>query len=322
MSLTNVTIEEEFLFDFPNALYFWFYLLLLIPAILCSIFVFSYVLTHRILRPALYNHIIIAIVVFALIYQTTTFPWMLNYYRLNGQWERSSMFCRIWGFLDWSLYTVNAMLFAWSTIERYLLIFHDRWISTPNRRFFCHYLPMISIIFYAFGLYSIVFFFPPCAYFVPVVNTLCLTSCLKDDPRFVSFETLFNQVIPVLIILIFATLLVLRVVWQKYRFGRIIQWRRHRKMIVQSISVSVLYLICIFPLAVVYLVRMCGFDSSTTYYFKIVFELFSYLPALLLPMVIGLSLTEIRVKFVNTLRWKRQRQIFPTLTTRPMENAN
>ena len=324
MPSTNVTAgeeEEPVYFDFSSAFYFCFYLPLLIPALFCSIFVLGYILAHRAMLHALYNHIITVIVFFALIYQITTFPWMLHYYRLDGTWKISSLFCRVWGFLDWSFYTVNTMLCAWSTIERYLLVFHDRWISTRNRRLCCHYLPMIGLIVYTFTFYATAYFFPPCGYFVLVSTTLCMSTCLRDDPQFIHFETVFNQLMPVMLILVFATLLVLRTLWQKYRAGQAIHWRRHRKMIIQSVSVSALYLTSVFPLAIVQLLLMSGFETPTVRLWKVVFELLSYLPALFLPIVIGLSLTEVRLKFFELICRQRQRQIVPVLSTRPVARA-
>jgi hypothetical protein len=36
-----------------------------------------------------------------------------------------------------SSYVIQGILFSWTIIERHILIFHDRWMITKKRRFFC-----------------------------------------------------------------------------------------------------------------------------------------------------------------------------------------
>ena len=156
---------------------FWFYLIMLIPSIICSIAVLCFLLFNRTDRHALNNQIIILLLVIGLICEVTIYPWMLYYYRSNGMWERSPIFCLIWAFIDWGLYITYTILFAWATIERHILIFHDAWIKTKIKRFFVHYLPMILLLLYCFLFHIVVQLFPPCENLFDF-DMICVYFCL------------------------------------------------------------------------------------------------------------------------------------------------
>lgn len=65
------------------------YLAFLIPSILCSLIVLSYVLLDRTFHQALHNHIIVIILFLTLIQQVTIYPWMIHFYIHDSIWERS-----------------------------------------------------------------------------------------------------------------------------------------------------------------------------------------------------------------------------------------
>ena len=118
-----------------NTFKFWFYLIFLIPSTICSIFILCHLLFHRHLRYGLNNHVIIIVIVICLIAQTTIYPWMIYFYQYKGTWKRSLIFCEIWGYLDWGFYVARAIIFAWATLERHILIFHDKWVLRRKKTF-------------------------------------------------------------------------------------------------------------------------------------------------------------------------------------------
>jgi hypothetical protein len=52
------------------------------------------------------------------------------------------------GFFDYSIYSLQIALFAWVTMKRRILIFHDQWVSMTKKRLFINYLSIIVIIIY------------------------------------------------------------------------------------------------------------------------------------------------------------------------------
>ena len=59
-------------------------------------------------------------------------------YQNADSWIRSKVFCEIQQFIDWSSYVIIGMLVAWSNIEKHIIIFHDKWISSFRKRLFLH----------------------------------------------------------------------------------------------------------------------------------------------------------------------------------------
>jgi hypothetical protein len=289
----------------PIIIKFWSYLIFLIPSIICSLFILYYLLVRRTPRHALNNHVIILLLLLGLICEVTNYPWMLYYYYYDGVWERSPMFCTIWAFLDWAIYATQTMLFAWATIERHFLIFHDQWLSTRKKRFFIHYLPPIVLLLYCLVFYIIVDFFPPCENIQFDVDMICVYFCLYGTYQLYMWQTIVHQILPNLVIVLFSIALAVRILWQKHRMHQPIYWRRHRKMTVQLLSISFLYLIFSFPFILVTVMYLCGLLYSVYGDFLPYADFSSYFILLLFPFVCVLSLPELRAKIKNIFRFRR-----------------
>ncbi|CAF0839788.1 unnamed protein product [Adineta steineri] len=302
-----------------NTVRFWLYVSLLIPSVICTLFAIIYLLINRTLRNVLTNHIIIIILSLSLISQVTYYPWMLYYYQYKGTWRRAQIFCLIWGYLDWCIYITQAILFAWATIERHILIFHDRWVSTKKKRFIIHYIPPLLILLYCFIFYFIFWFFPPCRNNFYNSDMLCLDPCITYNSTYSMYETFAHLILPALIIIVFSIALFVRVLVRKRRVHGTIEWRKHQKLAIQVLSISILYLVCLFPYALycimyVYKVRTKAFRDFEEYA-----EVLAYCMTLLLPFVCILSLPELRTKFIKILHLRcRTRRIgIETITVRP-----
>lgn len=280
---------------------FWVYLLCLIPSILCSLFVLYFLLVDRALRRALNNHVIIVLLCICLIAQVTIYPWMLYYYRSDGSWERPTIFCLIWGFLDWGLYATQTILFAWATIERHILIFHDRWLSTKKRRLLFHYSPIIILLIYCLAYHIATDFFPPCENFIFDFDMICVYFCLYTTYEFYMWQTVAHQIVPNLIIVLFSMALLGRVLWQKHRMNQPVQWKKHRKMTVQLLSISFLYLIFSFPFILVTLMYLSDLVYSAYGTLIPYAEFFSYFIILFFPFVCALSLPNLSNKVKRVL---------------------
>jgi hypothetical protein len=293
---------------------FWLFLAFFIPSIICSLFVIYHFLFNRTLRHALNNHIILVVSIIGLFYELTVYPWMLHYYQSDGIWNRGFLFCQIWAFLDYGLYITQTVLFAWATIERHILIFHDKWVSTKKKRFFVHYLPPIVLLLYCCIFYIVVDFFPPCENF-PFNRTLtCAYFCFYDTYVVFMWDTIGHQILPVVTIIIFSMLLFVRILWQKHRIHQPIQWRKHRKMTVQVLSISFIYILCCFPYTLVN--TMSFFDVLYAIDMNFVYIAFNltYFVAMLLPFVCLLTLPELHMKLINILHFRQQRnRIVPAL---------
>ena len=285
----------------PEVVRFWLFLVFLVPAIGVSLFVLFRILHDRTSRNTLSDHIIILLIVVGLIMQVTVFPWMLHRYRHEGTWEISYSFSLIWLFLDWDLTTIQNMLFAWATVERHILVFNDRWLTTKTNIFLLHYLPSIVIVLYCTLYYCIVFFFPPCENrYVYFEMDLCLTR----TNSWLTYETTVHMIYPILVIVLFSFLLLMRVIWQKHRVHQSMRWRKHRKMILQLFSISWLYLFFLSPATVMNSVILTGVPYESIADAHELSIYLTYFLTLLVPFVCGLLLpkTRTRTRKISPLR--------------------
>ncbi|CAF3230992.1 unnamed protein product [Rotaria socialis] len=306
----NYTNKSSIVYNEPisNAFKFWIYLIFLIPSISCSVFSLCYLLLHRTLRHALHNHAIIIFLFIGLIYEVTIYPWMLYYYRQKGIWRRTQFFCTLWVFIDWGLYFTQTILFAWATIERHIFIFHDRWVSTKKKRFLVHYLPLIILTLYCLTYYILVIFFPPCENSFNNFQKICVESCLTKHFSLYTYDTIVHQILPNLIIVAFSIGLLIRICWQKHRVGQSLQWRKHWKMTIQLLFVSIIYLIFSLPLTIVHFMDLCGVPRSVTLRFTQYAQFFNYCTILLCPIASIMTLPQLkenRSKFVRFITRKR-----------------
>ena len=233
---------------------------------------------------------------------------MFYYYQHSDMWERSYTFCAIWAFIDWSLYVLQLLLFSWASIERHILIFHDKWVSTKRRRFWIHFFPLIAIPTYWFVIYSYIYFYPSCPNNFDPTVMLCVAACLYDDAVIRGLETFLHNTLPNIVIIVFSFGLLVRVTWKKYRVHQAMRWRKSRKMTVQLMSISGMYLIVTAPWGLTNFLRLCGWWSkSVTDLDNYVFFI-SYYIVFLFPFVALTSLPNLRTRLkrmVPKLRIRR-----------------
>ncbi|CAF1055422.1 unnamed protein product [Adineta steineri] len=210
--------DSQFNVVISSIILFWTFLFSNILSILCCLFVLYYLLFYRNLRGALYNHVIIILLLINLIYELTDISFILHYYRVDRTWQVNLIFARFWTFIDFGFYTIQLLLFSWATIERHILIFHYRY-------------------------YNIVIFYPSCQDFnYQLTINGVFVPCIYFDPIFSKLDIVFHQFIPTLNIVILSIGLLVHILWQKTRLNRSIQWRQQRKLAVQILSIAIIYL--------------------------------------------------------------------------------
>ena len=318
MSNYSKTSEEEISQPaISSSAQFWIYLSFLIPSIVSSIFVLYHMLSNRNLRSVPSNHITLILLCFGFFVQLTLYPGMLHYYRLDAIWDRSIVLCLLWGYIDYVFYVSQMGLMALAAIQRHILIFHDRWMSTRFKRICIHYLPIIVLLNYYLLTYAIVFFFPTCGNITIQQVAACATSCMwSEDSVFAYYDPIVNQIMPIFILTFFNIMLLARVVWRKYRVNQRVQWRKHRKMAVQFSVISSVYIICIFPYATALILYFIGIVADWNSFFMNFALIMSYLPGLLLPGVCSIALPEIRDKVREMIRRGRNPTVVPLQSRR------
>ena len=295
---------------------FWSYLFLDIGSTLCTVFVLYYLLADRTLRGALHNHIIIILLIIGLIYELTDIPWILYYSYTNVPLVSSPIFYLVWVFIDYAFYSTQIALFAWATIERHILIFHDQWLATERKRLFLHYVPIGAILIYCLIYYSLVYFGPFCENsFDSFVAGGVYIPCVFSKTVLGTWDLLVHQVLPTFIIVIFSMALICRVLWQKRKLNQRMRWRKYRKMTRQLLAISLLYLVFNSPwtfLVFAYQyglpddVATGGFSYTIYFYYYVIF---------LFPFVCCGCIPELHKKLRAKFLWfstQRRRRVVPT----------
>jgi hypothetical protein len=140
----------------------------------------------------------------------------------------------------------------------YMSFIFNNFVQT--KRFFVHYLSLILLLTYCIIFYVVDSFFLYCENFFDDSYMICIALYMWD--------AIVHQALPNLIIVVFSIALLARILYQKHRIHWAIQWRKYRTMIVQLLSISILYLIFAFPLTLMNLMYLCDFpdDAAGNFY--------------------------------------------------------
>ncbi|CAF1622648.1 unnamed protein product [Rotaria sp. Silwood1] len=309
MTASGTVAFENSEISWPRSLRFWLLLIFDIPSIACSLFVLYHILINRKSRHALHNHTIIILLIIALIFQLTDIPWYLDFIRQGFVWPSIPVRCLLWWLIDLGFYNTAALILAWTSIERHILVFHNRWISTKKKRFYVHYLPLYILIIYSITYYTIVIFFPPCHHTYTYILPVCAASpCHLFHPILGLWEMGIHGCLSTILVAFFSISLLIRVIIHKHRRNRVFRWRIYRKMIIQLLSISILYLVLNFPIMIMSVAHLCGLPAYIGVEAQQITFFLTYWVMFLLPFVTLSSLPSLRKKIYTIGFFKRHRQ--------------
>jgi hypothetical protein len=170
----------------------------------------------------------------------------------------------------------------------------------------------VAILIYCFIYYSTITFGPFCKNsFEEYLAMGTFIPCVFNIPILGTLELIGQEAVPTLMIVIFSIALILRVTEQKRRVNQPIQRRKHRKMTIQLISISSLYLLLNVPGIILLLGSRYGLSQSVTAIpFAYILFFRNYI-IFLFPFVCCASLSELRKKFKDLLRWRQRNRVAP-----------
>ena len=294
-----------------HSIRFWAYLISNITSLLCTIFTLYFLLSDRTLRRAPHNHVIIVLLILGFVYECTDIPWIIHNSRFDQPWSASPAFYLFWVFFDYMAYSLQIALFAWATMERHILIFHESWLSTRKKRFLVHYCPNGAITVYYIIYYSLVHFAPHCENsFTDFLAGGIFIPCAFDKTFLGVWDLIVHQVIPTFIIVIFCIALLARVILQKTHMNQPIYWRKYRKMTIQLLSLSTIYMIFNAPWVLTIFAYQYGLPDEIATVVLMYTGFLYYYVIFLFPFVACFSLPELRSKVKRLLRCGRvQRRV-------------
>lgn len=294
-----------------HSLRFWYFLIFNLLSLGYSLITLYCLLVDRILRRALYNHICILLLCIGILYELIDISWFLCNNYSDTIWKASKSFYLFWTFFDYSIYSLQIGLFAWASLERHILIFHNRWLLTRKKRFFIHYLPIILIIIYYLIYYSLVYFGKSCdRSFENFLNGGIYAPCAFYRVTLGVWDLIVHQIIPTLIIIISCIILIIRFIQQKIHIRQLIHWRKYRKMTIQLLLISIMYMLFNSPWIILLLAYRFGLSENLVLSNIIYTKFLLYNITFLFPFVCCLSLPELRIKVKEKIFFcQRQRQI-------------
>jgi hypothetical protein len=125
------------------------------------------------------------------------------------------------------------------------------------------------------------------------------------------FDAICNLIIPTFIIFTSSLALLIRVLIQKASLSQGIQWRKQRKMTIQLLSISFLYLVFNFPRTILLIVDLCGIVTNTLTSVLVYSAFFAIYTLFLYPFVCCGSLPEIGTKLKKLFFCRKQQAIVP-----------
>jgi hypothetical protein len=126
----------------------------------------------------------------------------------------------------------------------------------------------------------------PCKTIFDYTQVVCGGLCYLDiSPWLDTTDRFIRDVIPAFLIGVSSILLIGRVIWQKHYCMRLpMQWHRHRKLAIQIIPISILYLCCVIPYGLITCINIfdgwsgIGMSVQQLYFFYLFYLLAELLP--------------------------------------------
>ena len=226
--------------------------------------------------------------------------------------------CTIWMFIDSFTYYLSLLLMAWASFERHIFIFHPKLFGTNRRRFLFHYMSIFGPCLYALIYYVYVNFLYPCVNQFDFSTTFCGLVCymILPSPTVFGIEILLHQVLPNFLIGFLSIALIVRALLSRHQLQQSIEWRKYRKMIVQLLSISSLYLVFSVPFSVHPIAQLLG--RSTAFAGDVFLNVFSYWAygiCIFLPFVVASSLPNLKAKLQRLITFAKANRVPFQLTT-------
>jgi hypothetical protein len=248
-----------------------------------------------------------------LVYEVIDIPLHIQFSFTGVVRPATPTLCLVWWFIDWGFYFLLVALLLFTSIERHILTFHSQMVATKRKRLLFHYLPLFLTVLFMITLYGVVIFAPICENTFDYTSDLCGgLPCYESITFLAMFEQIGFGMIGSCLIAVINLLLLIRVIWQKHRVHQVIEWRKQRKIAIQVISMSTLYLIFALPFTIIYIVRLSGQPDWAMEVVSVFFFL-SYFTIFFLPFVCLATLPQFWDTVEKLCSPGRRRRIAPTV---------
>ena len=272
-------------------------LVLQIPALLLILMIFIYFLTNRRQLKDVRHKALLLLLIVNFIELTFDMPMPIHFYALGYVSPATPAYCTWWTFFEYSLDVIIGLLTVVISIQRHILIFHDHILRIRVKRYLFYYFPLLICIIYPLVLYTVLILFYPCdGTQWDYTSSVCgFANCyVVYSKSLATFDWTAETGLPTVLIIIANVSLVIRVVKHKYRREQRINWRKHRRLTLQLLSLSVLFLIALLPSLVIGLGQQLfdpsfGVQIQQDYIIELGYLVWFFLPWVLLRQISGFT---------------------------------
>jgi hypothetical protein len=292
-----------------NRLKLSLYIGLVIPSIFVSLLIFGHLIYHPNVMRLRQNHGLILMLIVNFVKLTTSIPLTMDFYRREAIFSRTHTTCTWINFYEFTIGAIILFLIVTVSLQRHLFIFNSQLMSHRRTRLLLHELPLLVCCLYPPIFYLIIILLDSCNYVdapwdytrVMCGNAVCY---LVFDRALTVFEVVGNNGLPMLMIAVINMVLIVRVIQQKRRQHVVAYWRKHRRMILQMVSISMLHFLAWAPFVSVTVIRTLWLPNFVTKLYEEVLGDLLSLDCLLVPYFY-LSLVPTITKKPSWIRWTR-----------------
>ncbi|CAF2938712.1 unnamed protein product [Rotaria sp. Silwood2] len=293
-------------------------LLLQIPAIVLSILIFIFFIKHRTDLRAPHNQALFILLLVNFIQLSFALPLPLHFYHHSYVDPATPTFCTWWTFFEFTLYVTSEYLMATISVQRHMLIFHGHILRIPWMRNVLHNLPLLLCLIYpvTFYFFAIILYSCDGTQWDYTSNLCGFADCyLLFNKVLGTFDWAFNNGLPMVVNALANLALIMRVVRQKRRFQQALTWRQQRRMTVQLLAISSLYIIAWTPCLTVGLVQILGYPTflaqiQTDFFLDLI-----YVVCLFLPWVYLSLLPELTKWIKELFHYQQKRNLIAPIRT-------
>ncbi|CAF3369141.1 unnamed protein product [Rotaria sp. Silwood1] len=283
-----------------------------ILSIICSLFLFVNIICRpsKLIKP-IRNHFILPLLITSFIQVTTELSMVENYLHTGIVRPSTYAYCLFFNWYEFSLNGISLFVMLWASIERHIIILSRSVFQIRWKRIVFHYLPLCIAILYPPICYAYFIFIYSCVNNWNYYELLCTAPCFYQNKMLGITDWLFNIIIPAFSIAVANVLLIIRVICRstlvRYNAERT---KKNRKMTIQLLAISSLFLIFWLPIAVTGLIQQFFYPTFLIYIQFNIFFYLIYFVQLFLPIACLVFLPELKKTVtVKICRWRRRTAI-------------
>ncbi|CAF0868657.1 unnamed protein product [Rotaria sp. Silwood1] len=184
------------------------------------------------------------------------------------------------------------------SVQRHMLVFNRNVLRIRRMSILLHHVPLYLSVIYPMTFYFFAIIIYPCdGTQWDYTSNICGTApCyLVFDKVLGTFDWSINNGLPMMIIALANIVLIVRVIKQKREQHQPLPWKKQRRLTLQLLGISSLYLIAWMPCLVVALVQILGYPTflaqiQTDYLLFFMSFIILFLPWIYLGLLPGLFL--------------------------------